>query len=260
MRQLARLEFAHTVLGADRSVKALDLVKHQGVHFVFKVAQEGFAVTTLRRLNVVVQVAVAQVPKVHHAHAGHLTRQQGVGLGHKVRDARDRDADVVLDVQALLHLGQGDAFSDVPQAAGLREVFGDDGIAYAAAVQGRFEQRFKLFTGMTFAFAVGVFQQHTPRGALPQGHTQLRVMLVHQAERKLVHDLKAREARAQALVGQAQQLHRRIHAGHGGPGCQLCGGLGVELQGGGGDDAQCAFAADHQVAQVIARVVFAQAR
>ena len=60
-------------------------------------------------------------------------------------------------------------------------------------------------------------------------------------------------------MGQAQQLHSRLHAGHGGPGGQLRSGLGVQLHGRGGDDAQRAFAADHQVAQVITRVVFAQA-
>ena len=56
-----------------------------------------------------------------------------------------------------------------------------------------------------------------------------------------------------------QQLHSRFHAGHGGPGSQLRGGLGVKLHGRGSDDAQRAFAADHQVAQVVAGVVLAQA-
>ena len=50
-------------------------------------------------------------------------------------------------------------------------------------------------------------------------------------------------------------LHRR----YGGPGCQACHRLRVELERCGGDDAQRAFAADEQVAQVIAGVVLAQA-
>ena len=91
-------------------------------------------------------------------------------------------------------------------------------------------------------------------------HLDLREMLGHQAQSKLTHDLKAGQTRAQVLVGQAQQLHRRFQRGHGGKGRKLRGGQGVELHDGAGNDAQRALRPDHQVAQVVAGVVLAQAR
>ena len=87
----------------------------------------------------------------------------------------------MLDVLALLHLGQGDAFADVPQPFGLRQVFCDHGIGHATCFKRGFEQGFKLSPGVAFAFAVGVFKQHAPRRFLPQGHAQLGVVFVNQA-------------------------------------------------------------------------------
>ena len=138
---------------------------------------------------------------------------------------------------------------------------------------------------MAFAFVVGVLQQntvwspHAPRfawfaaprggpallgaarrggGRRNKGHTQLRIVLVHQAERKLPHHLEARQARAQVLMRQAQQVHRGLHRGHGRPGRQSRGRKRIQLHRRGGDDAQRAFAADEQIAQVVTRVVLAQ--
>jgi hypothetical protein len=62
-----------------------------------------------------VQVAVAQVAEIHQAHAGHLALQQRIGFGAEGRNLRHRDADVVLDVQALFGLRQRNALADVPQ-------------------------------------------------------------------------------------------------------------------------------------------------
>jgi len=61
-------------------------------------------------------------------------------------------------------------------------------------------------------------------------------------------------------VRQSEQIERRRQRRHGRPGGQRGGGARVELHGRGGDDAQRAFAADEQVAQVVAGVVLAQAR
>ena len=234
-------------------------VEHQGVDAVFLVAQEGLGVAMLGCLHVVVQVAVAQVAKIDQAHAGDFAGQQRVGFFHESGDARHRNADVVLDVQALFGLRQRNAFADVPQALGLGQVFSDHGVGDAAALQRGFEQLLEQRAGVRFALVVRVFQQHAPGRFLEQRHAQLRVVLVHQAEGELAHHLKPRQARAQARVRQAQQVDGGLHAGHGGPGGQLGGGAGVQLQRGGGDDAQRAFAADVQVAQVVAGVVLAQA-
>ena len=63
----------------------------------------------------------------------------------------------------------------------------------------------------------------------------------------------------QMLACQPEQIHRCLHRGHGRPGGELHLGLRIELHGGGRDDAQRAFAAHEQVAQIVAGVVLAQA-
>ena len=106
------------------------------------------------------QVAVAQVAEVDQPHAGDLALQQRIGLGHEGRDARHRDRDVVLDVQAFLGLRQRDALADVPELVRLREVLGHHRVGDAAVFEGGFEQRLEARAGMVFGFAVGVLQQH----------------------------------------------------------------------------------------------------
>ncbi|OIQ71130.1 hypothetical protein GALL_472540 [mine drainage metagenome] len=83
-------------------------------------------------------------------------------------------------------------------------------------------------------------------------------MRVHQAQGKLTHHFKTGQSSSQLVLRQTQQGHGGFKRRHGCPGGQLCCWQGVELQGGCGDDAQRAFAADEQVAQVVACVVFAQ--
>ncbi len=176
---------------------------------LFVVTQEGLGVALHRCLHVVVQVAIAQVAEVDQAHAGNLALQHRIGVRHKGGDARDLHRDVVLDVQALFGLGQRNALADVPELVRLREVFGHHGIGHAAGLKRFFEQRFEACAGVFFGFAVGIFEQHAPgRIVLAQeGHAQLRHVLAHQAQRKLAHHLKARQACAELLVRHAQQLH-----------------------------------------------------
>jgi hypothetical protein len=82
----------------------------------------------------------------------------------------------------------------------------------------------------------------------------------HQAQGEPAHDLEAGQAGAEVVVRQTQQRHRVLERGHGRPGGEADLGQRVELHRRGGDDAQRAFAADHQVAQVVTGVVLAQAR
>ena len=207
------------------------------------------------------QVAVAQVAEVDQAHARNLAHHHGVGIFDKRRNARNGHRDVVLDVEPFFRLCQRNVLADMPQVVRLREVFCHDGVGYAAGLESGFEQRLKACAGVVFGFAVGIFEQHAIGHVvlLDEGHAQLRHVLVHQAQGKAAHHFKAGEPRAQVLVRQAQQRHGMFHGGHGGPGGELRCGLGVQLERGGGDDAQRAFAANEQVAQVVARVVLAQA-
>ena len=59
--QFAHFEFAHAMLGTDGAVEFEYLVKHQGVHALFVVAQKDLAIHAFGGLHVVVQVAIAQV-------------------------------------------------------------------------------------------------------------------------------------------------------------------------------------------------------
>ena len=105
---------------------------------------------------------------------------------------------------------------------------------------------------------VGVFEQHAILAGFVKGHAHLREVFGHQAQRKATHHLKARQRCAQVHLCHTQQVDRLLHARHGGPGGQLGRWQRIQLERGSGDHAQRAFAADHQVAQVVARVVFAQ--
>ena len=112
---------------------------------------------------------------------------------------------------------------------------------------------------MFLALLVGVFQQHAVGRVLVQRYAQLRKMPVHQLQRKLRHHLETSQAGTESCARQVQQLHRGLYRRHGGPGGQLRLGLRVELERGCGDHTQRAFAADVQVAQVVAGIVLAQA-
>ena len=248
------------MFGGDGAVKSLHRVVHDGVDVFFLLTEEHLGVPLGGGLDVVVQVAVAQVPEVDKTHAGNGGGQRRIGLAHKLGNPRHGDRDVVFDVQAFLGLGQGNTFADVPQVVGLGDVFGHHSVTDQALLQRGLQQALELGAGVVFGFAVGVFEQHTPRRVFPQRHTQVRVVFVHQAQRKLAHHLKARQARAQAFLRQHQQGHGVFQRGHGGPGGELRGRLRVQLHGGGGDDAKCPFAANEQIAQVVTGVVLAQAR
>ena len=147
----------------------------------------------------------------------------------------------------------------MPQCARLGQVLGDHGIAGAAQRQRVLQQRFHAGPALRFGNLVGAFQQHAVRYLAEQGHALLREMAINQAQRELVHHLEAGQAGAQLPLRQAEQLHGVLHRRHGGPGGELRGRQRVQLHGRRGDDAQRAFAANEQVAQVVAGVVLAQA-
>ena len=185
--------------------------------------------------------------------------QSQLGLGHKVRDARNRDGNIVFDVQALFGLRQWNALADMPQRARLGDVLCHHRVNRAPLFYGGLQQSLELHTRVGFGFGVRVLQHHAIRHGLEKRHALLRKVFVHQAQRELAHDLETRQARAQVAMGQAQKLHCRFQRGQG----DQCGHLGpwcgVELHDRRGDDAQRAFGPDKQVAQVVAGIVLAQA-
>ena len=84
-------------------------------------------------------------------------------------------------------------------------------------------------------------------------------MLCHQRQSVLPHELKCSQRRAQLLARQPEQINRCLHRRQRHPSRAAAARLGVELERSSGDNAQRAFAAHKQVAQIVARVVFAQA-
>jgi hypothetical protein len=85
--------------------------------------------------------------------------------------------------------------------------------------------------------------------------------LATRLQRELAHHLEAGQAGAQVLLRQPQQLTAASSEGTAAQAVSvaIC-RHGIQLHGGAGDHAQRAFAADEQVAQVVAGVVLAQAR
>ena len=122
------LEAADAVFGRDGALVALHLGINQLVHGLFLLLQKGFGVAALGGLHVVVQVAVAQMAVGHHAGTRKGGCYGGIGLAHKVGDARYGNGNIVLDVQPFLRLCQRNAFADMPKRTRLRQAFCHHGI------------------------------------------------------------------------------------------------------------------------------------
>ena len=249
------------MLGRERAAKLVHRFIDEVVDQRFLLAQKLLAVFAFGHLHVVVQIAVAQVAEVDQAHTGNFALEHGVCMLDKSGNARGSDRDIVLDVQPFLCLRQRNALADMPQLMGLCQAFGYHGVDHAAVFKRQLQQMLKAQAGVLLGFAVAVFQQHAVGRLVAhvgKRYAQLRHVLDDQRQCKLAHHLKTRQARTQMLVRQAQQAHGCLHAGHGGKGGELRRRLGEQLHGGSGDDAQRAFAANEQIAQVVAGVVFAQ--
>ena len=221
-------------------------------------AQERAGIDARRRLHVVVQVAVAQVAEVHHAHAGECRLQREPGGVDETRDRRDRQRDVVLHDVALRGLGQRDRFAQLPQRPRLRHRRGQRGVGHQRpGLRGR-EQGLELRARVRLAVVVGLLEQHRPRRGR-QRSRQVREVVLDQRQRDAPHQLEAGEGRAEVPAGQGQQPHAVLERGARGQHGAARARLRMQLERGRGDHAQRALAADVEVAQVVAGVVLAQA-
>ena len=113
---------------------------------------------------------------------------------------------------------------------------------------------------MLFGFAVGHFQQHVLRIALRERQAHLREMPGNQLQAKIRHQFEAGQRRAAcaAAPARAAPMRRRgVCIAASAVNSRL--GLRKQLEYRRGDDAERAFGADEQVAQVVAGVVLAQA-
>ena len=213
-------------------------------------------------LHVVVQVAVAEVAEVDQPRRRGSARCSAASVRcDEVGDRRDRQRDVVLDVRPFLGLRQRDRFAQVPQRVRLRRGSRRprrrrSGRARAPppAAPRSAAARVRL------ALGVGLLEQHRPRRRR-QRLAQLREVLGARASSdERVHHLEAGQRRRRAArcascssATQRRATRRRASA------VIVRRRPRIQLQRRRGDDAERAFAADEQVAQVVAGVVLAQA-
>ncbi|MNZ91458.1 hypothetical protein D3C78_1104450 [compost metagenome] len=108
------------------------------------------------------------------------------------------------------------------------------------------------------AAGVGQFNQHMPWVRAVQRILAPRHVRHHDVQLVAVDHFKGRQARTTAALEHAQYVQRRLRAVRRHPGHGVARGQGMQLEHGGGDDAQRAFGANEQLLEVVARVVLAQ--
>ena len=216
-----------------------------------------------------VQIAVAHMAE---GHAERPRRDRGEGrlhIGDHPRQVRHLKADVVHHPGAVpLHRFQR-ALAHGPEIRPLRVRLRDHRILDKAGLEGVGKDRFQQRRQRHRAVGPGG-RILGPRRAELHQHRQLRRLVEDRADmveilhRQLVHQLADQLERldlaAAARLRHVHQLQRRLDVAHldhgGGKGVRR----GHQLQAGGGDDAERALRADHQVDQVIAGVVLLQRR
>ena len=168
----------------------------------------------------------------------------------------------MLDVQAFLGLRQRDVLAHVPQRVRLRRGSRRPRRrSTQPSLQRGLEQALELRARVRLRLAVGVLEQHAVRRRSAKRHAQLREVLAPPgSSANCAHHLEAGQAGAELACASASSAHRRIDArARAASAVSVAAGLRIQLQRRRGDDAQRAFAADEQVAQVVAGVVLAQA-
>lgn len=164
----------------------------------------------------------------------------------------------MLDVEPFVGLRERDVLAQVPERARLREVLRDHRIDHEPRVERFFHQLFEQRARMRFTFVVGQFEQHRLRVRLCERIAQLRIVLADELHAEIGHQLEARQQRAGRALRERQEVERRVRRFERGQRRDLRGRQRMQLHHGGRDDAERAFRADEQIAQVVAGVVLAQ--
>ena len=183
----------------------------------------------------------------------------GLRLLHESGHGCYGHGNVVLDVQPLGSLRQRNALANLPQRLRLRDAVCHGGIQQQFFFQRGFQQGMQACLRVIGIAEGGMFKQHMPRRSANEGNAHFAKVLSHQLQGVAMHHLKAGQAGVQSLARQSQQIDCGLQRGHSRPHGGLQGRQRKQLERGGRDDAQRAFAADQQMAQVVAGIVFAQA-
>ncbi len=252
------------MLGRERAAEAIDDVVDAGVGGVLVAREEVGGLVAFGRLQVVVQVAVAQVPEGDVARAGHDGLERGVGGGDEVGQRRQRHRDVVLDVEAFDALRERDRLAQLPQRARLQLVARDGDVDRLATLDRRHQRGLGMFAQHVFVVRRREIDQHRPQRLARridqrQRRTQRGEVALDEGQRRGVHRLVAHQLRVERVAQSPHQRHGVAQRAAGGPRGDAGARLREQAQGRGGDDAERALAADEQVAQVVAGVVLAKA-
>ena len=167
----------------------------------------------------------------------------------------------MLDVQAFLGLRQRNALADVPELVRLREVLGHHGVAHAAVSPARFP------AGARTARARGPPTRcrsspaaRSTASSLEQGTRSCGKCLATRLSANWPITSKPVRPAPRCWCARPSSVTAASSDGTAAQAVSCARRQRIELHRRGGDDAQRAFAADEQVAQVVAGVVLAQAR
>ena len=250
-RDFVALELPQAVFGRDRAAQRVHLAVNEIVYL-------GAAREQGRAADVVVQVAVADMAKAENrfARKGHGDRRIRAldQFGH----FRHRHRNVVLDVGELRF---GHRLAEFPQQLRFRLVLGDDRVARKAAVAGTGDGFLQpLFQFGMRAEIIHLHQQVPGRrvfcGKRVAQRGRVRQDRVDAAARQ---DFVGAQPVAAGAAQVAEQIDRARRVFDFDPRRRRRGGLWMQLEHRGSDDAERAFGADEQVLQVVAGVVLAQA-
>ena len=242
------------MLGGNRAAHLRDDGVDDGICLV-PARQKGLLVGADRLRDVVVNVAVAQMAEGHRPGARHGLRNGCARRGDEVRHARDGHRDIVLDRAAFQLLHVGHQFAQAPEISGLLERACQRGVFDQAVAQCHLKQAQQARASFRLR---GELDQHIPVMCRGQRLACLGAMFQRIVDADAWHELKSLHVSAGHCLRQLEEIERALRACQADEGRLRAARARVELQHGGGDDAQRALRAHEQMLQVVAGVVLLQ--
>ncbi len=228
---------------------------HQPLHRLAQRRVIGAGPSALRE-DVVMQVAVAQMPKAVDPHIAQRP-QRRPGARDEVRYRPQRQRDIVAGNGPDPPVRLGDHLAQVPERIALRLRGGDQPVGDQPGVH-PFGKQLLQRRHRRQACGQAKVNQHHPLRRAGKGLAHLWQHLGQKLQSRPADQLEGRNQPAQPRLGPRQQRQRGGRVRHHQQGCPLGGRHRMQPQAGRRDHAQRAFCPDQQVPQVIAAVVLAQ--
>ena len=216
-------------------------------------------VDAVGRLHVVVQVAVAEMAEVDHPDGAGKPAASAASVDATKAGMRDTGSEMsclMFSPSSACASGMLSRRCHIARDCSMLSASAASPIT--AVVEHLLEQAFEQLRAHARRFRCPTARaapSTVPAAAGAAG----REMLAHQSQREVVHQLEAGQPGAEPRLRALQQRDRGVDARRTlAQAVIVAAGLREQLQRRGGDDAERAFAADEQVAQVVAGVVLAQ--